>query len=108
MESGRMRLALLSAALLLAIAGLAQRSPFRREQNARPAFPARAEFHFVRMEYTDLPQFHRRFGFSSRDGTGEGWWLVDWPDAEDHFSMGVQRLTRIDTGEPRHMRITDD
>jgi len=41
-------------------------------------------------------------------GTGEGWWIVDWPDAEDHFSSGVQRLTRVATGEPVHMRLTDD
>jgi hypothetical protein len=34
--------------------------------------------------------------------------MVDWPDADDHFSSGVQRLTRIDTGDPRHMRLTDD
>jgi hypothetical protein len=47
-------------------------------------------------------------GFASRGGTGEGWWIVDWPDAEDHFSSGVKRLTRIETGEPVHMRLTDD
>ena len=34
--------------------------------------------------------------------------MVDWPDADDHFSQGVQRLTRIATGDPRHMRFTDD
>ena len=26
---------------------------------------------------------------------GDGWWMVDWPDAEEHFTMGVRRLTRI-------------
>lgn len=98
----------LGALLLLAVAGLAQRYRFQREEGPRPAFPSKAEFHFIRVEYTDLPQYHRGFGFASRDGTGEGWWLVDWPDAEDHFTMGVQRLTRIDAGEPRHLRLTDD
>ena len=60
------------------------------------------------MEYTDLPEYHRFFGFASRGARGEGWWVVDWPDADDHFSQGVQRLTRIATGDPRHMRFTDD
>lgn len=97
----------LAGLFLLATAGLSQRFGFRREEGPRPEFPDRAEFHFVRLEYTDLPQFHRRFGFASRDGTGEGWWLVDWPDSDDHFSVGVRRLTRIDTGAPQHFRIAD-
>jgi hypothetical protein len=95
--------------LLLAMAALAQRFRFReRDESASPSFPAQAEFHFIRVEYTDLPQFHRGFGFGSRRGTGDGWWLVDWPDADEHFTAGIQRLTRIDTGEPLHMRLTDD
>jgi hypothetical protein len=104
-----MRRALISAALLLLTgAGLAQRYRFQRDEGPRPDFSSNSEFHFVRVEYTDLPEYHRGFGFASRDGRGEGWWLVDWPDADDHFSMGVQRLTRVDTGEPRHLRLTDD
>jgi len=79
-----------------------------REEGPRPNFPVSGDFHFVRMEYTDLPEYHRRFGYSSRDGRGEGWWMVDWPDAEDHFSLGLQRLTRIEVAEPRHMPLTDD
>jgi hypothetical protein len=66
------------------------------------------EFHFIRTEYTDLPQYHRGFGYSSRDGMGSGWWMMDWPDAEIHFTTGLQRLTRIDAGDPRHFRLTDD
>src|SRR5262249_30277106 len=74
-----------------------------------PSIPVRAaEFHFLRVEYTDLPQFHRGWGWSSRDGTGTGWWLVDWPAADNHFTAGVQRLTRIDAGDPRHVRLTDE
>lgn len=105
-----MRLHVPSATLLLlAIAALAQRGRFQRqEEGPRPVFPAAGEFHFVRVEYTDLPEYHRRFGFASRNATGDGWWMVDWPDADDHFSMGVRRLTRIDTGEPHHFRLTDD
>ena len=44
------------------------------------------------LEYTDLPQYHRGFGYASRDGQGTGWWLVDWPDADNHFSRAC-RLT---------------
>jgi len=33
---------------------------------------------------------------------------VDWPDADEHFSSGIERLTRIETGDPRHLRLTDD
>jgi Domain of unknown function (DUF4159) len=100
----------LTTLLLLAAAGWAQRGfRFRREsEGPRPSFPEQAEFHFIRVEYTDLPEYHRRFGFASRSGTGEGWWMVDWPDADDHFSLGVGRLTRIHTGDPRHSRLTDD
>ncbi len=110
MESGRTRIGFAAAALLLlAIASFAQR--FRseeQEEGPRPSFPSQSEFHFIRVQYTDLPEYHRRFGYASRGATGEGWWMVDWPDADDHFSMGVQRLTRVDTGDPRHVRLTDD
>ena len=59
----------------------------------------------MRLEYTDLPQYEIGFGFRSRRGRGRGWWLQDWPDAEDHFSAGVERLTRIDVGDPRHASL---
>lgn len=103
----------LGALLLIAAAALAQRGGFFRFQpfgeDDAPAIPPRAaEFHFVRVEYTDLPEFHRGFGFASRDGRGTGWWLVDWPDADNHFTAGLERLTRIDIGDPRHLRLTDE
>lgn len=98
-----------SALLLIAIAGLAQSRRFQEREDDDAPMPVRAaEFHFLRLEYTDLPQFHRRFGFSSRSGQGSGWWNVDWPAAENHFTVGIQRLTRVDTGDPRHLRLTDD
>lgn len=100
------RLAVCSTMLALTLAALAQR--IRHQDEERPSFPSAAEFHFIRVEYTDLPQYHRRWGYASRRGTGTGWWMVDWPDAEDHFSLGVKRLTRIDTGDPRHLRLTDE
>jgi hypothetical protein len=103
------RVCLLLAVLLLGAAGYAQRFGGRRgSDSALPSFPATGEFHFIRLEYTDLPQYHRGYGFASRDANGEGWWLVDWPDADAHFSLGVQRLTRLDVGETRHFRITDN
>lgn len=73
-----------------------------------PKFSPTGDFHFIRLEYTDLPSHHRGFGFSSRSAQGNGWWIVDWPDADFHFSEGVKRLTRIDTGEPLHMGLMDD
>jgi hypothetical protein len=97
--------------LLIAALAFGQRfggGLFRDEEGPRPTFAREGEFHFIRLEYTDLPQFHRRFGFASRGAQGDGWWMVDWPDADDHFSLGVQRLTRIEVGEPRHFRLTDD
>ena len=103
--------AALGALLSVAAAGLAQRGRggFRQPEDEGPQIPVRAaEFHFIRAEYTDLPQFHRGFGYASRDGTGSGWWIVDWPAAENHFTAGIQRLTRIDAGDPRHLRLTDD
>jgi hypothetical protein len=99
------------ALFLVAAAALAQRGGFRFEgpEQDAPGMPVReAEFHFLRLEYTDLPQFQRGFGFRSRNGRGRGWWLQDWPDADDHFSEGIQRLTRVDIGDPRHVGLLDD
>jgi hypothetical protein len=109
----RARAGLLIAALLvLAGAALSQRfGGFGfggRAEGPRPEFPNEGEFHFIRLEYNDDPRFHRGFGFASRGARGTGWWIVDWPDSDDHFTMGVRRLTRIAIGEPRHFALTDD
>ncbi len=69
-------------------------------QTEGPSFPAKAEFHFIRLEYVDLPY--------ARRGFNRGWWRQDWPEADVHFTQGIQRLTRIDTGEPLHLPLTDD
>ena len=101
--------AILFCLLSAAVYGLSQRIDFEGHDEApRLDFPSTGEFHFVRLEYNDLPQFHRRWGFASRSGTGDGWWIVDWPDAEDHFTSGVQRLTRVAAAEPLHMRLAND
>src|ERR1022692_4746560 len=93
-------LALGVALLLLTFAALGQRGRSRTpDDDDEPAIAAReAEFHFLRVEYTDLPQYNRGFGFASRDGQGSGWGLVDWPDADNHFTRGIERLTKIDIG----------
>lgn len=93
--------------ILLALLAPAQRRGANRMVDPEWGFPGSAEFRFVRLEYTDLPQYHRRFSFSSRGGRGEGWWLMDWPDADNHFTAGIQRLTRIQIGAPDHFRIGD-
>src|SRR6266576_1313950 len=103
------RRAALGALALVAIAGLAQRGRLRTLDDDETPLPRRdAEFHFLRVQYTDLPQYHRRWGYASREGTGTGWWLVDWPAADNHFTTGLQRLTRIDAGDPRYLRLTDE
>ena len=71
----------------------------RSTQPAVPLLPG-AEFHFLRVEYVDL--------FTARRGFMRGWWRQDWPEAEIHFSQGIRRLTRIDTGDERHLPLTDD
>ncbi len=105
-------------AVVLAIAGiaLAQRGGFGGgggrfrsgpPEYSGPPIPVRAaEFHFIRMEYRDLQR--RGYGFVSRGGMSQGWWSQDWPDAENHFTTGLQRLTRIDIGDPRHLPLTDE
>jgi hypothetical protein len=99
----RRTLAILVLLAAVALMLFAQRFDADEEQPPKPG-----EFHFIRLEYTDLPQYHRRFGRSSRDGMGTGWWLMDWPAADNHFTAGINRLTRIDAGNPRHLRLTDD
>jgi hypothetical protein len=59
-----------------------------------------AEFHFIRLEYEQLPWTRR--GFYNR------WWAQDWPAAEIHFNQGIQRLTALDVGDGRHFTITDE
>ena len=69
-------------------------------QEPATQFPAKAEYYFVRMEYKDLPGLRR--------GYSRGWWRQDWPEADVHFTQGINRLTRVNIGEPRHMPLTDE
>jgi hypothetical protein len=59
-----------------------------------------AELHFSRMYYRDG-------GMGYGYGRGRSW-LTDYPEAEDHFTMGVGRLTRVDIGDARMLQLTDD
>jgi hypothetical protein len=61
--------------------------------------PAPTEFQFARLIYLDL---------AGAGNFNRGWWQQDWPEAEDHFSHNLKRLTRISTGEPVALRLTDD
>jgi hypothetical protein len=103
------------AALIVFLSALALAQRFggfgggiTHSEGPRPEFPKQGEFHFIRMEYTDHPNYHRGFGFASRGARGSGWWIVDWPDSDEHFTMGVRRLTRVAIGEPLHFPVTDD
>ena len=57
------------------------------------------EFHFARMIYTDSPQYR---------GFGRGWWQQDWPRAEEHLLVTVQRYTRVNVGEPVTIWLNDE
>src|ERR1041384_3218495 len=94
--------------LLITTAALAQRGRRPASGDDDFDFPEQSEFHFLRVEYTDLPGARRGFGFVSRNGRGNGWWMQDWPDADNHFSFGIQRLTRINIGVPEHVGLDDD
>jgi hypothetical protein len=62
-----------------------------------PSWPTE-EFHFTRMYYTSY----------SRGGWG-GSWDTDYPEAEQHFRLGVRRLPRVNIGErARILQVTDD
>ena len=103
------RAAWVTAGLLgLALAAFSQRSRLGGfgSEAVDSEFSPNAEFHFLRMEYTDY--MRRGFGNVSRRGRASGWWAQDWPDADEHFTKGVQRLTRVDVGDPQHVSLTDE
>jgi Domain of unknown function (DUF4159) len=62
-----------------------------------PSWPTE-ELHFTRMYY---------------NGVGGGWrgssFDTDYPEAEQHFTMGIRRLTRVEIGDRgRILEVTDD
>jgi hypothetical protein len=71
--------------------------------NGAPRWPTN-EFHFVRMFYNN---YGGGYGGGFR-GYG-GSYTTDFPEAEQHFTMGVGRLTRVDIGsQARMIAVTDD
>jgi hypothetical protein len=64
------------------------------------SLPEKAEFHFLRLEYRDAPFVRRNWN--------RGWWMQDMPEAEMHFSRGIERLSRVHLGNIRHAPLTDD
>jgi Domain of unknown function (DUF4159) len=113
-------LALSAAVLLLAVGAFAQRGRrgggggfgggfggFGEGPSSDPIPVREADFHFIRVQYVDRPGMGAGFRFASRNGQGRGWWMQDWPDAENHFTVGIQRLTRIDIGDPRYVALSD-
>jgi hypothetical protein len=62
--------------------------------------PAASEFRFARMIYVD----------QAGAGFNRGWWQQDYPEAEDHFTFNLKRLTRIsvDGRESVAVPLTDD
>jgi hypothetical protein len=69
----------------LMVCGLAVAADTPQQDSAMPDH----EFQLVRLAYNNHPQFSGR----------RSSWLVDAPEAEQHFLGGVQRLTRIDAGD---------
>ena len=65
---------------------------------ATPRSDRGEEFHFARMIYTDGGGFGR---------FRRGWWQQDAPEAEEHFTANLKRLTRVNAGEPVAVRLTD-
>ena len=93
-----------AAAIFLAVSAVGWtqfRNRFRGilEPGEIPDTPS-AEFHFIRLEYTDL--------WTTRRGFSRGWWMQDYPAAEIHFAQGIKRMTRLDVGDGRHLPLGDD
>ncbi|HVY63500.1 MAG TPA: DUF4159 domain-containing protein [Gammaproteobacteria bacterium] len=66
--------------------------------NGAPDWPT-SELHFTRMYYQ---------GNAYDRGWRGGSWTTDYPEAEEHFTRGVGRLTRVDVGQARMLKLGDD
>lgn len=85
-------LAVAGLLLALAAAGIAQNAARGGDAGRRH------EFQIARLIYDS--------------GVGEGawrpWWAIDYPEAEYHFTLGIRRLTRLDTADDSiHLRADD-
>jgi hypothetical protein len=91
---------MLALTLLILTAGSAA-------QESRPEFIPEAEFHMARVVYNNgYGPMGRNFALSRR---GNGWWAIDYPEAEEHFLEGLARLSRIDVAsDSHHLSIMED
>jgi hypothetical protein len=83
--------------LLAAATSVAALAASGDDLNGAPDWPTN-ELHFTRMYYQG-------------NGYDRGWrgsWTTDYPEAEVHFTRGVGRLTRVDIGGARMLKLTDD
>ena len=83
----------LAVILSLAVAAAFGQAPAEAPVVERPVREAPGEFQFVRLAYS--ANSYGRGGWGRRDQM----WRTDWPDAEHHFSRGVDRLTRVEVAE---------
>jgi hypothetical protein len=80
-----------AAVLLMALAASG-------DERGLAANPHTGGLHFARLQYQDIGSWRGR----------RGRWLVDYPEADEHFTLGVGRLTRIEMGVPVILQLTDE
>lgn len=74
------------------------------ENTTRLAPESGGEFRFVRLAYSSNNYGRRGGGWGGRQR-----WQTDWPDADYHFSRGVNRLTRVAVaGRPTTLSPLDE
>lgn len=90
-------LLLLASTLSPAVSGNSARDAV----NTPPVTGPANELHLARLTFDH--------GAHSNWGPGRPWWRIDWPDAEFHFTGGVQRYTVIDVaGDSVHISLSDE
>lgn len=94
------RILIVAAVLGAVVAVRAQTAPELTEPRAAPR-EAPGEFQFARLAYASNGM--GRGGWGRRE-----MWQTDWPDAEHHFSRGIERLTRIDVALSGHILSASD
>ncbi len=90
---------------ILILAGLLVMPATIWAQTRTASLAPEGEFHMARLIFTDGlgPRWQR-----PPRGIG-GWWAIDYPDAEYHFTRGVRRLSRVDVAQNgRQLSIMED
>ena len=86
-----------SKVLLAAASALTALAATGEDLRGAPSWPTE-EFHFTRMYYNGSGGWGRGGSFDT-----------DYPEAEQHFTLGIKRLTRVEIGElPRILDVTND